>query len=262
MTILAVCIIGQTYVYGRAHTAIRLWPNRSCQRPVLCRSQLPRDCARASSPRYSTNKATNNGHKAICYPDLVACVTMSDNGADSTLSTAASSEQAASTAARFDSKCNMYFDKKAYDSWSDAHRATRIWNRDEKTTLWYRTSIIHEQDGSFSLQCATCSKAFAMKNSANFWQTHKKTCPIADPGSESTREQVNTSLTTSSVRRLTESKQRGVETFTLCTTHTDKFISYIVKSIVTGNVASTFLENPHLMEAMSASACQQSHASS
>jgi hypothetical protein len=48
-----------------------------------------------------------------------------------------------------------------------------------------------------------------MKNPANFWQTQKKTCPTAEPGSEITQEQVNSSLTTSAARRLTESTQRG-----------------------------------------------------
>jgi hypothetical protein len=91
-----------------------------------------------------------------------------------------------------------------------------------------------------------------MKNPANFWQTHKKTCPTAEPGSEITREQVNSSLTTSAVRRLTDSTQRGVQTFTLSASQIDSFTSGIVKAIVTGNIAFTFVENPHLMDAMSA----------
>jgi hypothetical protein len=91
-----------------------------------------------------------------------------------------------------------------------------------------------------------------MRNPANFWQTHKQTCPTAEPGSEITREQVNSSLTTSAVRRLTDSTQRGVQTFTLSASQIDSFTSGIVKAIVTGNIAFTFVENPHLMDAMSA----------
>jgi hypothetical protein len=41
-----------------------------------------------------------------------------------------------------------------------------------------------------------------------------------------------------------------VETFTLSAPQIDRFASGIVKAIVTGNIASTFVENPRLMEAM------------
>jgi hypothetical protein len=60
-------------------------------------------------------------------------------------------------------------------------------NKDKKTTLWHKTDIIHQADGSFRLRCASCKKFFAMKNPANFWQTHKKSCPTAQRGSEQTR---------------------------------------------------------------------------
>jgi hypothetical protein len=182
---------------------------------------------------------------------------MRDTDSDPATSTAVG-EQAESTstiAAKSDSKCNVVINKETFDSWGDALRGARKVvnkNKDDIATLWYRTTIIHEGDGSFSLRCATCHKAFSMKNPANFWQSHKKTCPVAERGSEITREQVNSSLTISAVRRLKESSQRGVETFTLSRSQIDKFSSGIVKAIVTGNIAFTFVENPHLMEAMSA----------
>jgi hypothetical protein len=43
-----------------------------------------------------------------------------------------------------------------------------------------------------------------------------------------------------------------VETFTLSASQIDRFTFGIVKAIVTGNIAFTFIENPHLMEAVSA----------
>jgi hypothetical protein len=45
-------------------------------------------------------------------------------------------------------------------------------------------------------------------------------------------------------------KQRGVESFTLSSPQIENFSTYLVKAIVTGNIAFTFVENPHLMEAM------------
>jgi hypothetical protein len=107
---------------------------------------------------------------------------MSDTDSDPASSTAVG-EQAESTstiAARSDSERNDLFNKKTFDSWSDALRGARKIlnkNKDDIATLWYRTNNIHEGDGSFSLRCATCHKAFSMKNTANFWQSHKKTCP-------------------------------------------------------------------------------------
>jgi hypothetical protein len=50
-------------------TAIRLRLERE---PVLCRSQLPRACARASSLHNSTDKVTNQLHLITVHPDLVA----------------------------------------------------------------------------------------------------------------------------------------------------------------------------------------------
>jgi hypothetical protein len=61
-----------------------------------------------------------------------------------------------------------FYNKKAYDSWSDALSWARKIvneNKDDMATLWYRTTIIHEGDGCFSLRCATCHKAFSMKDS-------------------------------------------------------------------------------------------------
>jgi hypothetical protein len=93
---------------------------------------------------------------------------MSDTDSDPALFMAVG-EQAASTstiAARSDSKCNVLFDKKTFNSWSDALSGAREIvnkNKDDMATLWYRTTIIHEGDGSFSLRCATCHKAFSMR---------------------------------------------------------------------------------------------------
>jgi hypothetical protein len=66
------------------------------------------------------------------------------------------------------------FNKKTHDNWSDDLRGARkivSKNKDDKR-LWYRTTIIHEVEASFSLCCATCNKAFDIKNPASFCADH------------------------------------------------------------------------------------------
>jgi hypothetical protein len=74
---------------------------------------------------------------------------MSDNDSDPAPSTAASQQAAATSknAAGSDEKGSIYFNKKTYDSWSDAlHAARKVVNKnkDDKATLWYRATIVHE----------------------------------------------------------------------------------------------------------------------
>jgi hypothetical protein len=54
-------------------------------------------------------------------------------------------------------------------------------------------------------------------------------------------------LTISAVR---QQKQPGVASFTLSKPQIEKVTTCIVKAIVTGNIAFSFVENPHLIEAM------------
>jgi hypothetical protein len=74
---------------------------------------------------------------------------MSVNDSDPAPSTAASQQAAATSknAAGSDEKGSIYFNKKTYDSWSDAlHAARKVVNKnkDDKATLWYRATIVHE----------------------------------------------------------------------------------------------------------------------
>jgi hypothetical protein len=63
------------------------------------------------------------------------------------------------------------FNNKLYDSWNDALIVLRnLVNKvkDDPSKGWYRTDIIHEVNGSFSLRCSSCEKQFQIKNPANF----------------------------------------------------------------------------------------------
>jgi hypothetical protein len=44
--------------------------------------------------------------------------------------------------------------------------------------------------------------------------------------------------------------QRSVATFNLSKAQVDRFTTCLVKAIVTGNIAFSFVENPHMIEAM------------
>jgi hypothetical protein len=117
-------------------------------------------------------------------------VNMGDEQSDTCPSAAASSEAVVSAAPAGSSDSSIIFNTKKYDDWEGALIAVRSLvkkSRDDHATLWYRTNIVHEVDGSFSLQCASCTKEFSLKNPSNFWKTHKKACVCVERGSELTR---------------------------------------------------------------------------
>jgi hypothetical protein len=206
---------------------------------------------------------------------------MGDERTDTCTSTVASPEAAVSVAPTGSSDSSIIFNTKRFDSWEVALTAVRSLvkkSRDDQATLWYRTNIVHEVDGSFSLQCASCNKEFSLKNPSNFWQTHKKACFVAERGSELKRgeccfveasiakledvceaiychhrvaEEVKRSKGSAlTISTLQQQKQPGIASFTLSKAQIEKATTCIVKAIVTGNVAFSFVENPHLMEAM------------
>jgi hypothetical protein len=97
-------------------------------------------------------------------------------------------EATAVTAVSFDS--GVQFNNKMFKDWSAALSAIRQLkkkNQDVTTSSWYRTVLIVEQDDSFALRCSTCHKNLDIRNTANFWSSHKKTCGVSKEGTEFTR---------------------------------------------------------------------------
>jgi hypothetical protein len=123
---------------------------------------------------------------------------------------------------------------------------------------------------------------FAFKNHSNIWKTHKKARVIAERGSELTRggccfakayfveasssaiavckaiycnhrvaEQVNSSKDSALISAVRQQKQPGVAIFTLSKSQIEKVTCIVKDNGVRGNVAFSFFESPHLVEAMS-----------
>jgi hypothetical protein len=117
-------------------------------------------------------------------------VNMGDERTDTCPSAAASREAVVSAAPADSSRSSIIFNTKQYDNWEEALIAVGSLvkkSRNDQATLWHRTNVVHEVDGSFSLQCASCTREFALKNPSNFWKTHKKACVVGERGSELTR---------------------------------------------------------------------------
>jgi hypothetical protein len=82
------------------------------------------------------------------------------------------------------------FNNKNYEDWVEALVALRLLvdkNKNESTSGWYRADVILEPNGSFSLRCSSCEIGYSIKNPANVWSTHKKSCPVPKRGTELTR---------------------------------------------------------------------------
>jgi hypothetical protein len=61
------------------------------------------------------------------------------------------------------------FNNKWYENCDQALLALRSLlkkTRDAKTPSWYRTDIIHEADGTFTVRCSTCEEEFQKGNPA------------------------------------------------------------------------------------------------
>jgi hypothetical protein len=77
-----------------------------------------------------------------------------------------------------------------YATWADALAAVRKLvdkSKDDSSKSWFRTDVILEANGSFSLRCSTCEKSFMITNPSNFWSSHKKKCSVPKRGQELTR---------------------------------------------------------------------------
>jgi hypothetical protein len=140
--------------------------------------------------RTDKNTATVKSFWCICFT-----VRMIEVVSDGEPPTAAPADAAAAVSVAASSGTqSVTFNNKVYDGWEEALSAARALknkNQDKASSLWYRTDIVHEADGSFSMRCASCHKGFAPKNPANFWQTHKAACTTANRGSELTRGELS-----------------------------------------------------------------------